>query len=145
MATNRNNRQKSPMVTSLSVTFKKASELPEDIQEAKTIHRTNLKSLIDTYMKDVAKGEAKGIGSAKELVEVIKADLLLMGEATDITQTDSQIEQMRIQKLTQELDEDNPDVKSMIEGIFRSLNGANDDYGDGTDPIMSDELLNEED
>lgn len=133
MADTKRDRQRKPMVASLSVTFKRATDVTEDIAEAKQEHRKNLKSLVDTYMNDVQTGKAEGIRNAKELVEVIKADLLLMGEATDITKDgNSPVDEMRIQRMAQELDENDPMVQAMVDGIFNALNGANDEYGDGS-------------
>jgi hypothetical protein len=139
MGNNKNGRNKSPMVASLSMTFKRATEVTEDVEEAKKEHRGNLKSLIDTYMMDVSTGKAEGIRTAKELVEVIKADLLLMGEATDRTDTGtSPVDEIRIQQLSKALDGNDPNVQSVIESIFNALNNANDIYGDGSGDYTGD-------
>ena len=123
------------MVSSLSIAWKKATAVQEDVAEAKREHRQNLRTLTEKYMKDVADGKAEGIRNAKELVEVIKADLLLMGEASERTENNNAADEVRISKVQAALDENDPNVQSIMSEMLMLLNGANDaqdEYGDGT-------------
>ncbi len=121
-----------PIVSSLSMAFKKATKVTEDREEAKKEHRSNLKSLMDKYMEDVQAGKADGIRTAKELVEVMKMDLLLMGEATERTENSNDFDEMRVQKITQVLDLTNGDIRSTMAEMLRTLNDANDEADIGT-------------
>lgn len=115
------------IISSFSVAFKKATEITEDVAEAKKEHRQSLKELITKYKEDVTSGKAEGIRTAKELVEVIKLDLLLMGEATDRTDNISNpIDDAQITKITSMIDENNPEIQNLISSMFDSLNGVND-------------------
>lgn len=114
------------MVSSLAVSFKRATQVDDDAERVKTEHRISLKSLIDDYMTKVSTNKADGIRTARELVEVIKLDLLLLGEATERTDDRTRADELRIQKVTKMLDENNEDVQAVIQSIFDSLNGAND-------------------
>lgn len=116
-----------PLVSSLSIAFKRATTITEDTAEAKKEHRQTLKSLMDKYQEDVVAGKAEGIRTAKELVEVIKLDLLLMGEATERTGVENPVDELQLSKITQALDVDNPEVQALIDSVFNALNGANDD------------------
>lgn len=117
---------KRPLVTSLAVSFKKAV-ITEDTTEAKKEHRRGLRTLIDQYFDDIDKGKAMGIRTAKELVEVIKADLLLMGEATERKEETTALEEARITRLTQTLDMNDPAVIDLISKMMGDLNTANDE------------------
>ena len=118
------------IVSSLSVAFKKATVVTDDVAEAKKEHRQNLKMLTDKYLLDVKEGKAEGIRNAKELVEVIKADLLLMGEANDRTENNNAVDEVRIAKVQQALDENDPTVKNLMDEMLMLLNGANDEEDD---------------
>lgn len=118
-------RERKPLVTSLSATFKRKVNISEDVNEAKKEHRTNLKSLVDTYMEDVAKGKAEGIRNAKELVEVIKADMLLLGEATDRTENANSVDEARVQQISTILDDNDPNIQSLIDELFEGMNQVN--------------------
>ena len=116
-----------PLVSSFSIALKKATTVSEDAKEAKMEHRVHLKDLVDRYKTDVISGKAEGIRTAKELVEVIKLDLLLMGEATERTDNANPIDEAQVVRMTQMLDENSPEVQALMESMFGALNGANDD------------------
>ena len=122
--------KKGPLVSSLSVSFRKAVTVTEDVAEAKKEHRGNLKTLVDKYMQGIVEGKVEGIRNAKELVEVIKADLLLMGEANDRTENNNAVDEVRIAKVQQALDENDPTVKNLMDEMLMLLNGANDEEDD---------------
>lgn len=119
-----------PIVSSLSMAFKRATTITDDVEQAKIEHRTNLKLLVDKYMDDVQEGKAEGIRNAKDLIEVIKADLLLMGEANERTETSNTIDEIRVQKVTQALEEDSPEMQKLMEHMLLAMNGANDGLDD---------------
>ncbi|WIT25983.1 hypothetical protein [Bacillus phage SPO1L1] len=116
---------KRSMVSSLSASFKKAA-MPADVEEAKLRNRETLEMLKTKYMEDVAKGKADGIRNSKELVEVMKMEMLLLGEATERTDTNSPEEEVRISKITEYLDVNADDVKGILDGLMNQLNEAND-------------------
>lgn len=116
-----------PMVGCLSLAFKKAVALAEDVDIAKQLHRGNLKTLMDKYMADVQSGKADGIRNAKEFVEVIKTDMLLMGEATERVETQ---DDERLKAIESQIDMDNPEISSLISAMFASMNDVNNSYGD---------------
>lgn len=116
---------KKTMVSSLSASFKKAA-MPADVEEAKLRNRETLEILKDKYLEDVAKGKADGIRNAKELVEVMKMEMLLLGEATERTESNSPEEEARINKITQYLDANNENVSDILAGLMDELNEAND-------------------
>jgi len=118
--------KKPTIVSSFSVAFKKAANLIEDVEEAKKVHRQNLSTLVDKYMRDIKDGKAEGIRNAKELVEVIKADLLLMGEANDRSENTSAVEEARVTKVMKALDENDPTVQDLMSKMFDMLNEEND-------------------
>ena len=124
--------KKGPLVSSLSVSFRKAVTVTEDVAEAKKEHRGNLKTLVDKYMQGIVEGKVEGIRNAKELVEVIKADLLLMGEATDRSETNG-VDDMKVIKMQQALDENDPNVQSLLANMMRILNDSNDEEEDAPD------------
>lgn len=117
-----------PLVSSLSMAFKKATTLSEDAEEVKKEHRANLKFLIDDYMGRVRKGEVEGIRTSRELVDVIKADLLLLGEATERNEEISAIDQMKMSRISSVLDENDPQVQEIMDNLFNALNDTNDNY-----------------
>jgi len=110
--------------------FKRATTVAEDIKEAKLEHRSHIKDLIEQYKTDVTSGKADGIRTAKELVEVIKLDLLLMGEATERTDTANPVDEAQVVRMSQMIDEDSPEVQAIMKTMFEALNGANDDLDD---------------
>jgi hypothetical protein len=113
-----------PIVSSLSLSFKKATKLTEDHEEAKKQHRETLHGLIQSYIDNVAEGKAEGIRTAKELVEVMKMDLLLMGEVTE--RTENALDEARVSRITKILDEGNDSVKDIMGQIMKDLNDIND-------------------
>lgn len=124
------NRQ--PMVSSLSMAFKRATKVSEDREEAKKEHRQTLKMLMDKYVDDVQAGKAEGIRTAKELVEVIKADLLLMGEATERTENTNELDEIRVQKIAQVLDVNDANIRTTMAQMLKTLNDVNDEADIGT-------------
>lgn len=131
------------LISSFTVALKKATTITEDVEQAKKEHRQQLKDLMDKYTEDVAQGKAEGIRTAKELVEVIKLDLLLMGEATDRTENNNPIEDAQVVKITQMMDDNNPEIQALIESMYSSLNEVNDSL-DTTSPSVGEELPNRE-
>lgn len=139
---------KQPKLTSLSVAFKRATTLTEDVTEAKKEHRSNLKILAEKYMADVAEGKAEGIRNAKEFVEVIKADMLLLGEATERTSDTNALEEVRMRKVTQVLDEvdlENGDIQSFINSVLMAMNDANDESDTNPSKSMDSVMVEVED
>ena len=119
--------KKPPLVSSLSMTFKRVSTSEnQDNEEAKKEHRKNLKVLMDDFMDRVAKGEVEGIRNAKDLVEVIKMDLVLMGEASDRTETNT-VDDDNVAKITKTIDPDDPRVASLMEDLLMKMNDSNDE------------------
>ena len=123
-----------PLVSSFAVSFKKAT-ITEDTKEAKKEHRKSLKILTDKYFEDIASGKVEGIRNAKELVEVIKADLLLMGEATERKEELNALEEARITRITQTIDMDDPAIQSLVEKLMADFNDVNDG-GDTSDEYV---------
>ena len=129
-----------PMISSVSMSFKKATKVIEDHEEAKKDHRSSLQSLKDKYMEDVLTGKAEGIRNAKDLVEVMKMDLLLMGEATEIRDV-NEFDEVRVQKISQVLDLNSDTIRSTMADMLKTLNEANDEADIGTNKkTQSDEL-----
>lgn len=124
-----------PKVTSLSMLLKKAGEAQNDIDEIKKTHRANLKTLVDDYMSSVMTGDVEGIRNAKDLVEVIKMDLLLIGEATERPENIDAATQARMRKVSGAIDMEDPAVKSLLETVMDALNDANDE--DDINPIIT--------
>ncbi len=101
--------------------------MPADVEEAKLRKwRETLEILKDKYLEDVAKGKADGIRNSKELVEVMKMEMLLLGEATQHTENNSPEEEVCINKITQYLDVNNENVSDILAGLMDELNEAND-------------------
>lgn len=117
---------KKPLVSTLSMSFRRAVKPPESAEEAKKVHRESLHSLVTSYMDDVQTGKAEGIRNAKELVEVMKMDMLLLGEATDRTEQNTSFDEIRINNLSQYIDEDNEDIQKLMNDMLMGLNNAND-------------------
>lgn len=117
-----------PFVSTLAVTFKKA-QATEDVEEAKKEHRANLKVLMDKYIADVASGKAEGIRSSREFVDVIKTDLLLMGEATDRTENANTVDEVRVQQINAILDDNDTDIQKILDDLYAGMNVANDRLG----------------
>lgn len=123
---------KQPMISSLSMAFKKATKVTEDREEAKKEHRQTLKNLMDKYMEDVQAGKAEGIRTAKEFVEVMKMDLLLMGEATERTENSNDFDEVRVQKISQAIDLKSDNMRHTLATMLKTLNDANDEADIGT-------------
>lgn len=133
-----------PLVSSFTMALKKATTVTEDVAEAKKEHRQHLQDLIAKYKEDVVGGKAEGIRTAKELVEIIKLDLLLMGEATDRTEnSNNPIDDAQLVKITSVIDETNPEIQALIDSMFKSLNEVNDNL-DNTNSSVSKESITEE-
>lgn len=127
------------MISSFSLMIKqKKRELtnpssPTDIADIKAHHRQGIANLMNKYYEDVDSGKAEGIKSVKELVEVMKLDMLLLGEATERTASTTDIDEVKLSKFSQTMledVEDNPDMQSMVNAIFSQLNGYNDSQDD---------------
>lgn len=114
-----------PLVSSLSASFRRATTVTEDVEEAKKEHRQTLFELSTKYLEDVKVGKAEGIRNAKELVEVMKMDLLLLGEATDRTENSS-MDEVRINQLSQHIP-DTEEMADLMQTMLMSLNNSNDD------------------
>jgi len=129
--------QKKPglrVVSNLSESFKKIMlTTEEEVQRVKGEHRARISTLVDDYMDKVQTGEAEGIRHAKDLMDIIKVDLLLLGEATDRTENKTQLEEARITNMSEVIDVNDENVQAVIEGMMKALNGANDNYRVGDD------------
>lgn len=121
------------MLSSFTVALKKATTITEDVAEAKREHRSNLKILTDQYMQRVQEGKAEGIRNAKDLVEIIKADLLLMGEANERTDNGSNVDEVRVTKIMNNLDLEDESIQSIRDQMYALLNKSNDDEEDTPD------------
>lgn len=121
-----------PIVSSLSMAFKKATQITENQEEAKKEHRQSLKTLMDKYMEDVAQGKAEGIRNAKDLVEIMKMDLLLMGEVTERVDNSNDYDEVRVQKITQVLDINETSIRQAMTDMLTTLNDLNDSEDTGT-------------
>lgn len=118
-------KEKKAVVSSFAMKFSKAANLTTDVEEAKHEHRTNIKSLMDKYLEDVNKGKAEGIQNAKQLADLIKLDMLLLGEATE--RTESTLDEVKMTKLSQVVSANDPDVKKLMDNALRAINGVNDE------------------
>jgi hypothetical protein len=114
------------LVSSLSASFRKAT-LPENAEEAKLEHRATVRNLIDTYFEDLAQNKVEGIRNAKELAEIIKLDLLLMGDVTERTEQLSELDEVKINKVAELIDLDDPHISDLLANMMKELNKANDD------------------
>jgi hypothetical protein len=117
--------EKKAVVSSLSARFSRATKPTENVEEAKAEHRSGIKSLMDSYYQDVASGKAEGIQNAKQLVDLIKLDLLLLGEATE--RSESTLDEVKMAKLEQVVDVGDPLVKQLMDNALMAINGVNDD------------------
>jgi len=129
--------QKKPglrVVSNLAESFKKNMLVTEEeVRKVKGEHRDRISTLIDDYMNNVAAGEAEGIRHAKDLMDIIKVDLLLLGEATDRTENTTQLEEARITNMAEVIDVSDENVQLVIENMMKALNGANDNFRVGDD------------
>ncbi|AYP68554.1 hypothetical protein EalM132_00040 [Exiguobacterium phage vB_EalM-132] len=110
-------------VTAFGAMIKKAV-VHESVEEAKKEHRGTLSELVAQYKDDVATGKAVGIRNAKDLIEVMKLDLLLMGEATE--RTDTTGDTIHLNRIESTVDMENPEVMSVIDNILANINAMND-------------------
>lgn len=122
--------KKQPLISSLAINFKHAVRVSKDHDEVKSEHREHLKELIEDYKNKVSLGEAEGIRNAKDLIEVMKMDLLLMGEATERTEQIGTLDEAKVVKVSQAIDENDPNVQKLMDDILFALNGANDNADD---------------
>jgi hypothetical protein len=122
--------KKPTLVSSLAMSFRRAVTVSEDHEEVKKEHRQHLKELVEDYKDRVASGEAEGIRHAKDLIEIMKMDLLLMGEATERTEQLGGLDEIKVVKATQAIDENDPAVQKLMSDILGALNNANDDADD---------------
>jgi predicted nucleic acid-binding protein len=134
-----------PLISSLSMNFRKATRVIEDHEEAKLEHRQHLRELVEDYRDKVANGEADGIRNAKDLIEVMKMDLLLMGEVTDRTETNT-LDDTKVVRVTQLIDDNDPMVQSLMDEMLKALNGANDEADDSPNrrPVVEQDEPDEE-
>jgi len=141
------------VVNSVAVSFKRALKTTEDTTKAKKDHRDILNCLVVDYLDKVNNGTAEGIRNARDLVEIMKMDLLLMGEATDRIDNTNTLDEIRVRKVAQALDLSNSTVQDMINTVMNSLNDANDEadshimdgLGSSTITVDSETVLDEPD
>lgn len=117
---------KKPLVSSFSMAFKRATMDAEDVQMAKQEHRDGLKKLIDRYYEEVEINVATGIRNPKELAEIIKLDLLLMGEATEKTSNEI-TNDSDLLRISNKLNMQDPDVIQLAQSLFDAMNEDNDE------------------
>lgn len=118
-----------PLVSALGMSMKKLSEDPID---AKKAHRVHLNSLIAQYAEDVQNGKASGIRNAKELTEIIKMDLLLLGEVTERTEVNETESDKRVK-----------DIAAMLsKGISPALEGLPMESSERTPEQLLEEAMN---
>lgn len=118
---------KKALVSSLSMAFKRSvGSIVDDPDEQKKKHREQLGTLIDRYMEKLDTDEVDGIRNAKDLVEVIKMNLLLMGDVTERTETKNDLDEIKVQKVQQVLDMDDERLQDIINSAMMALNDAND-------------------
>lgn len=116
--------QNKATVTAFGAIIKKAT-MPETVEEAKAEHRNTLHELIDQYKKEVSEGKMPGIRNAKDLIEVMKLDLLLMGEATE--RTDTTADTIHLTRLEGIFNTEDSKVLEMLDGILEGIDSQNDD------------------
>ncbi|MNI62452.1 hypothetical protein D3C73_1177760 [compost metagenome] len=124
-------KKKPGLVSSLSMQFKKAVTVSDDMEQVKKEHRGRLANLVEDYMDKVAEGTVDGIRNAKDLVEVIKMDLLLGGEVTD--RTENNIDEARVSKIAGAIDVNDPAMAQIMQDFFDRLNESNDEAEDTPD------------
>lgn len=117
---------KQAKVSSFSAMFKKATQVSDDVQEVRKQHRENLNTLVNKYMDDLQNGKAEGIRNAKDLVEIMKMDLLLIGDVTDRTEQNSALDEVKINKISQLIDENDETIQDLMSDILQTLNEEND-------------------
>jgi len=118
---------KKPLVTSALAMFsKKPKTKNQEIEETKVKHRSTLEFLVDDYLHKLQIGDVEGIRHAKDLMDVIKMDMLLLGEATERTESNS-LDVVKVEKIQQILDEDDPAIAEIISKLSAALNQVNDD------------------
>lgn len=118
--------KRKPMVSNLALSFRKSVKVSEDAEEVKMAHRETIHELIQQYKEDVGKGKADGIRTAKELIEVMKMDLILMGEVSDRTETVGEYDEVRMTQLTSMIDENDPEIQNLMDDMMSQLNSMND-------------------
>lgn len=135
-----------PLVSNLSMAFRRAVKITEDVVEAKKEHRQHLKVLIDKYMEDVPNGRAEGIRTAKELAEIIKLDLLLMGEATERNDNNNKFDDVVISRIASTIDTSDPAVQGLMENVLMVLNQANDEVDESSVAVdIEEEMFDDKD
>jgi hypothetical protein len=127
------------LISSFSAALKKATTVSDDLVEIKKAHRQKLSDLVDDYVAKVADGKAEGIRNAKDLVEVMKLDLLMAGDVTDRTETSTNVDEARVTKITKAIDLEDPAMANIMEQFFLDLNHANDEEEDTPDITEEDE------
>lgn len=127
------------LVSSFSAAFKRATTISDDLGEIKKAHRQKLSDLMEDYVAKVSEGKAEGIRNAKDLVEVMKLDLLMAGDVTDRTETSTNVDEARVTKITKAIDLDDPAMANIMEQFFLNLNHANDEEEDTPDITEEDE------
>jgi hypothetical protein len=127
------------LISSFSAALKKATTVSDDLVEIKKAHRQKLSDLVDDYVAKVSEGKAEGIRNAKDLVEVMKLDLLMAGDVTDRTETSTNVDEARVTKITKAIDLEDPAMANIMEQFFLDLNHANDEEEDTPDITEEDE------
>lgn len=135
------NNSKIPQITSLATVFIKrtGATVEKDVLQERTKHRAQLQSIMNKYFQDVQDGKAEGIRNAKELVEVMKADLLMMGDPLmqsgganqddDSNKGNTAVEETRVAQIAQVMSVDDPNVQALMQKMFKSVNDSNDKAG----------------
>lgn len=133
-----------PKVSSFTARFKRArADVSTDASEVKLEHRQNLKDLMNKYFEDVKVNKAEGIKNVKELVDVMKLDLLMMGENTESIRTTSDIDEVKLTRVSQNLDLNDPSVQAMVNSIFSQINDDNDSADSMPDKENLDNYMSE--
>lgn len=125
----KDNKPRLSLVTNFSKNIRKNLIVTEEeVAEAKQTHRSNIEMLISDYLSNVSLGEAQGIRHAKDLVEMIKLDMLLLGEPTERTDTNP-LSEARIAKVSEVIDLDDEHVQDIVNKMLEAMNEANDTFG----------------
>jgi len=116
-----------PAITSITALFQKnvQRDKVQEVEETKNNHRRTLGILMEDYTLKVQTGEVDGIRHAKDLIEVMKLDLLLLGEATERTETNT-LDSIKVEKIQEVIDENDPAIKQLVEKLTNNLNDIND-------------------
>lgn len=117
---------KKPLISNLSVSFRKSVKVNEDVEEAKLEHRESLRTLTDQYFQDVKDGKVPGIRHARDLIEIMKLDLVLMGEADNISANADEYTETRMTQLNNAIDENDPNIQDIMDELMQNLNDMND-------------------